>query len=141
MTALLDTSAVIGMIERTGQSPSVRELLLSAESDADVLVTDITLGELRHAVRAAPVEHREQRALTYDVAEALTVLSVNADFGTIDAYALARSTPPRCSQNDTWIIALALSHDATLHTEDENMARLAGAIGVPVVVSTSRSVD
>jgi len=134
---LLDTSVIIGTMERTNQQPDILDVLRSLESDDDCLVAAVTLGELRHAVLAAEPPMIEQRTQTYEFAATFRCAVVSDDFETIEAYANARTEKPRCQTNDTWIIALARQHQATLYTEDADMARLARTMNVETVLCTS----
>ena len=78
----------------------------------------------------------EQRTQTYEFAATFRCVVVSNDFGTIEAYANARAKKLRCQTNDTWIIASARQHQATLDTEDDDMARLARTMNVETVLCT-----
>jgi predicted nucleic acid-binding protein len=124
MTAfLLDTSAVIGLIER--RSPAVRGALSRATTDPFVSV--LTFGELAHGVAASPTAtERRRRAITVTYAQRLRTLALDgALFAECYGYI---SVGQRAGVNDRWIVAQAVVNGLELLTEDAGIARLIEAV-------------
>ena len=136
MALILDTSAVIGWVERRNQN--VVEALAATERLP--VISIVTLGELfqgvesaRHANDAAALAIR-QRTLSLAQRRLPRVVVDESDaklFGRLSAV-LSRAV----SHNDRWIAAAAMRVKRTLVTEDAELgAALAGSgIDIPVVV-------
>jgi predicted nucleic acid-binding protein len=119
MTAfLLDTAAIIGLLERN--SRSVRGALSRVTVDPKVSV--LTLGELEHGAQHAEAAQDERRQLTLRRAKALPMIAIDAPevaecFGFI-----SRST--RAGVIDRWLVACAVVEGLDLLTEDHGMSAL-----------------
>lgn len=110
LTALVDTSVLVGASAPTLDEPWVVSVLSVGELQAGVLLAEDA------AVRA----HRLRR-LTAVLAEAPVVAiehPVAARYGDL------RAATGRQPANDLWIAATALAHDLTLITADERLASL-----------------
>lgn len=110
MTALVDTSVLVG-------SPVPR-------LDEPWVVSIVTVGELEAGVLLATddaVRAQRLRRLTAVLAETMIVpieRAVAARYGEL------RAATRRQPANDLWIAATALAHDLTLITADERLAAL-----------------
>lgn len=136
---IIDTSAIIGMVERVGQTPSLRQMLHEAADDDDIATTEITLGELQHGVFAATIPSvAQRRQRTHQAISQLRVYSIADSPTTTERYAALRVLQPRCGQNDTWILAICAAAGGTLVTEDERLAELATAATTPSLLLSSR---
>jgi predicted nucleic acid-binding protein len=110
LTALIDTSVLVGSIAPVLEEPWVVSVVSVGELQAGVLLaTD-------DAVRA----HRLQR-LTAVLAEAPIV---SVDSGVAARYGELRAASGRQPANDLWIAATALAHDFTLVSADERLVSL-----------------
>lgn len=124
MTAfLLDTSAVIGLIER--RSPAVRGALSRASTDP--LVSILTFGELAHGVAASPnAAERRRRANTVTYAQRLPALALDGAL-VPECYGYISATQ-RAGVTDRWIVAQAVVNRLELLTEDAGIVRLVEAM-------------
>lgn len=110
MTALVDTSVLVGSV-----LPSL---------DEPWVVSVISVGELQTGVllaRDADVRSQRLRRLTAVLVEAPVVPvepAVAARYGEL------RAATGRKPSNDLWIAATALAHEFTLVTADERLASL-----------------
>ena len=122
MTAfLLDTSAVIGLIER--RSAAVRGVL--SRATVDPVVSVLTLGELEHGVQVrgiAKVERARRRA-TADFAARLPTLGLPASRRVAACYGFV-SVSGRAGWVDRWLVATAVVGDLEIVTEDAGIAAL-----------------
>jgi predicted nucleic acid-binding protein len=113
LTALLDTSALIGPI--TGEGPRL---------DGDCAVSVVTVGELHAGVLLA-TEGAAQAARLRRLATVLGAATVvDIDRAVAARYGELRAATGRHPSNDLWIAATALAHDLTLVTMDEGQAAL-----------------
>lgn len=110
MTALIDTSVLVGP--------------RPARIDEPWVVSVVSIGELQAGVLLAQddgVRSRRLRRLSAVLAEAAIVLIEHA---VAARYGELRAVTGRRPANDLWIAATALAHDFTLITGDERMASL-----------------
>lgn len=125
MSVLLDTSAVIGWLERRDAA-----VIDAIEADPHVpAISAVTLGELHRGVRRAADDRvRTVRRLHLDfVADRLDIVPVDRDSASTWA-ALAEALPRRIGHNDTWIAVAAATTGRHLVTQDDALAAaLAGA--------------
>jgi toxin FitB len=110
LTALIDTSVLVGSLAPELEEPWVVSVVSVGELHAGVLLAD------NPAVRA----QRLQR-LTAVLAEAPIVAIERA---AASRYGQLRAATGRRPTNDLWIAATALAHDFTLITADERLASL-----------------
>lgn len=127
MGLILDTSAVIGLVERHSEAI---EAVVAADPVRPV-VSIISLGELQHGLRrAATARERRARQATLDiVAELIAVglsLAAAEGFGELSA-----RLPRRVGVADRWIAATALTRSLTLVTEDRELAEALRGCDVP----------
>lgn len=116
---LLDTSALIGLIER--RSAAVRAVL--ARATVDPVVSVVTIGELAHGVAEAPTaRQRTARRRTYELATQLPVLPLDG-VEIADCYGFVSSSR-RAGWADRWLVASAVVHDLELVTEDAGMSSI-----------------
>lgn len=139
MALVLDTSAVIGWVERN--DPTIRAAVLSAGEKPAVSI--VTIGELHAGVAraslagdVAAVSFRER---TLSTARGLEIVPVSDDVATTFGDLRAR-LPLSFSANDLWIVATAIAQQATLATHDERLAAsdaftTAGVAPPPIVFS------
>ena len=77
---LVDTSAIIGMLEHATQQPPLLDLIAQAELDSEVVTTDVTLGELAHSAHAAADETAmAARQSTFDIATVPAQVRANCE--------------------------------------------------------------
>lgn len=110
MTALIDTSVLVGTLAPDVDEPWVVSVVTVGELQAGVLLTE-----------NASVRAQRLRRLTAILAEAPIVSiehSVAARYGEL------RAATGRRPSNDLWIAATALAHDFTLVTADERLSSL-----------------
>jgi len=110
LTALIDTSVLIGDV--------------GIEIDEPWLVSIITVGELEAGVLLAAdgaTRALRLRLLTAVLAEAPVV---DVDRSVSNRYGELRAASGRRPTNDLWIAATALAHDFTLITADQRQAAL-----------------
>lgn len=115
MTYLLDTSAIIGWLERADSS--VAELLAGADS---ALYHPVTVGELHAGIeRATSAAELEMRTntLRFTLARLQSIPAAAALPGAQFGYLTARLSR-RLSHNDYWLVASAMALGVTLATED-----------------------
>ncbi len=110
MTALIDTSVLVGTVAPTLDEPWVVSVVSVGELEAGVLLAS-----------DATVRARRLRRLTAVLAETLIIPIEGA---TAARYGELRATSGRQPANDLWIAATALAHDFTLITADERLASL-----------------
>jgi predicted nucleic acid-binding protein len=129
---LLDTSAVIGLLER--KTPSLKRVI--EEETLPIRVSVITLGELHHGVEGSPDPVTRQRrrtsldalkmsCVTVEITEAETLV-----YG--DLSARLRSAgfgPRRVGAADRWISATAIKRGFTLVTQDAVLADALSNLG------------
>ncbi len=119
MGVLLDTSAVIGWLER--RDPGVIDTI---EADPNVpAISAVTLGELHRGVRRAPDDRvRTIRRLHLDfVTDRLDIVPIDRDSASAWAM-LAERFPRRTGHNDVWIAVAAATTRRQLVTQDEQLA-------------------
>lgn len=115
---LVDTSAIIGMMERDDQEPSLASLIAETAADDAFMVSVITRGELAHAVAVATEAQQEARARTQSVGDAWEMVPLAGD-ELVAAYAeISRSSGKGVGLGDRWIIATAKVRNLRLVTED-----------------------
>ncbi len=116
MALLLDTSAVIGLVER--RSIALRDIV--ARHSGAVAISTMTLGELERGVRARPTPLTQH---TLDVA-AGTMQQVPIDelVGPACFGHIASSTSRRVGGIDCWIAATAVINNHELVTQDRRLA-------------------
>lgn len=110
MTALIDTSVLVGALAPTLDEPWVVSVVSVGELEAGVLLAS-----------DASVRAQRLRRLTAVLAETLIIPIERA---TAARYAELRAATGRQPANDLWIAATALAHDFTLITTDERLASL-----------------
>ena len=142
---LVDTSALIGMAERTEQRPSLRDLMVAIDRDEAFCISVLALGELHHAVHASSDDGtRARRQATLDTASLLAVVPIPlADspgqavewLSTYGRYSATYRR--RLSIADRWMLTTV--HQLGLHllTEDEALAAAASDEQLDVTLSTS----
>ena len=125
MSLLLDTSAIIGLLER--HTPELRQVI--AEQTQPIHVSTITLGELSHGVEASldPVTRQRRRTSLEAIAMscvAVDVTSIEASiYGALSARLRSAGFGPRnVGGADRWIAATAIAGDFTLVTQDVVLA-------------------
>ena len=127
MTFLLDTSAVVALIER--EHAELVELIL--DSGERPTISYVTVAELRVGQAMAvsqPIAVQRRRT----VRKASLFPQHPIDRSCLDSYCMARRA--RLRGNDAWIAAAALQLDATLITLDTAMAaRVAGLVDVKLL--------
>ncbi len=137
-SALFDTSAVIGLLERR----STDLIALVTDLDRPIVRSTTVCGELRHGVGLSdrdPIESRRSQTLHEylslsvwpDVEFELDELSEL--YGAVSA----TSAQPelRAGMNDRWVIAECLAYRSGLVTGDQRQARLAGAAAATAGIS------
>lgn len=110
MTALIDTSVLVGS--------------LAPEIDEPWVVSVVSVGELQAGVllaQDAVVRAQRLRRLTGILAEAPIV---SVEHTVAARYGELRAASGRQPANDLWIAATALAHDFTVVTADERLASL-----------------
>jgi toxin FitB len=110
LTALIDTSVLVGVAAPALDEPWV--------------ISVVSVGELQAGVLLAHdpgVRAQRLRRLTAVIAEAPIV---SIEHMVAARYAELRGASGRQPANDLWIAATALAHDFTLVTADERMASL-----------------
>jgi toxin FitB len=110
LTALIDTSVLIGSSVPALEEPWVVSVVSVGELEAGVLLA-----------REVTVRAQRLRRLTAVLAETVIVpieRAVAARYGEL------RAATGRYPANDLWIAATALAHDFTLITADERLASL-----------------
>ena len=119
MTAfLLDTSAIIGLLERN--SRSIRGALSRVTVDPKVSV--LTLGELEHGAQSAGSNQDQRRLLTLRRAKALPMIAIDTpDIAECFGF-VSRST--RAGVIDRWLVACAVVGGLEILTEDHGMSAL-----------------
>jgi tRNA(fMet)-specific endonuclease VapC len=127
MGLILDTSAVIGLIER--RSAEIEAIIRS--DPIRPVVSILTIGELQHGVSGATASReRRRRQETLDLVAELPAVGLSlataACFGQLSAR-MSR----RVGVADRWIAATALSRSLTLVTEDRDLAEALHGCEVP----------
>jgi len=129
---LLDTSAIIGLLER--HTPALRQVV--EEQTQSIHVSAITLGELNHGVEASsdPVT-RQRRRTSLETIEMfcnpvdVTTMETSA-YGILSAQLRSAGFGPRTvGAADRWISATAITRNFTLVTQDAALANALGEIG------------
>jgi toxin FitB len=110
LTALIDTSVLVGLVTPEIDEPWVISVVSLGELEAGVLLA----GE--PAVRA-----QRLRRLAAVVAETVVV---PVDHAVAARYGELRALTGRQPANDLWIASTALAHDFTLVTADQRLAAL-----------------
>ena len=119
---LLDTSAVIGLLER--QDARLRAIV--SRNAAEVAVSAITLGELEHAMFTNPSEIRRETLAA--VSGAMTRIDVDGTFAP-RCYGFIRSeTSRRVGRLDCWIASSAVIAGLDLVTQDAHLDQGLAAI-------------
>jgi predicted nucleic acid-binding protein len=127
MTVVLDTSAVIYLVERKHR-PLVEELRESTEAPS---ISAVTLAEL--AVGWATLPAGFERRRTYHAARRLHVVNIVVDSftsepaGLIVSFGVCRAAGIK--GNDAWIAATAHASTATLITYDATLATRFATLG------------
>lgn len=126
MTYLLDTSAVLALVERTDEG--IREIVGSIESRLPRSIG--VLGELVHGREVDPTNL--ERRTTVELYQELTEWAPGHPSGLLSARygevsAVASKSSLKVGQNDRWIIAEAADLGATLITFDRVQAEVASA--------------
>lgn len=122
MRLLLDTSAVVGLVER--RDDTIKTLV--TRSDAMVAVSTISIGELEHGVRRAPHPSRDETLrFAVNVLDRLPVDDALSPpcFGYI-ASQVSRSV----GASDCWIGATAVITGYELVTQDQAFATALGRV-------------
>lgn len=110
MTALIDTSVLIG-----GIAPDLEE---------PWAISAITIGELEAGVLLAVEEAARAKRLRLLTAVLAEAPIIDADRNVSARYGELRAASGRRPTNDLWIAATALAHDFTLITADQRQATL-----------------
>lgn len=110
MTALIDTSVLVGALTPTLDEPWVVSVVSVGELQAGVLLAS-----------DATVRAQRLRRLTGVLGETVIIPIEQA---TAARYGELRAATGRPPANDLWIAATALAHDFTLVTADERLASL-----------------
>lgn len=128
---LLDTSAIIGLIERRVES--LRTIV--AADDAVLHMSIVTLGELEHGVAAATTTTiaATRRSSLHAVIDATDVVGLDADdastYGLLSHELRRRGWGPRAvGTADRWIAATAITRGLTLVTQDRLLAEAIDAV-------------
>lgn len=149
MGVILDTSAVIGLVELDADRPGIVASVRQVGGDKRPAIHVVTLGELAAGVHRAVEQfgsgsvEANARQHTLDVAAGreaggsgrprLSTFDIDAAtwgcFGEISG-PMGR----RISNNDKWIVAAAIVNERVLITQDETLADRAGGIGVEVAL-------
>ena len=128
MTVVLDTSAVIHLVERK-HPPLVEEIRKSTEAPS---ISAVTLGELAAGWAALPADSPRRR--TYYAARRLRVVNIVVDSllsepaGLIASFGVCRAAGIK--GNDAWIAATAHNSAATLITYDTTLATRFATLGI-----------
>ena len=125
MTFVLDTSAVIGMVER--KNPRVREALQADGNTELPLCHPVSLGELAAGVHAARLLRDESILLEreHTLAIARSLADPHDPLGEVEVECfgiISASTNRKLSHNDQWILACCAAEQAQLITEDDRQA-------------------
>jgi predicted nucleic acid-binding protein len=127
MTLVLDTSAVIHLVERRSNGV-VDEIRKSTEAPS---ISVVTLAELAVGWASLPADSLRRR--TYHAARRLRIVNVGVDplgsepAGLIASFGVCRSAGIK--GNDAWIAATAHATGSTLVTYDEILAVRYAAVG------------
>jgi toxin FitB len=108
LTALVDTSVLVGSLAPAIDEPWVVSVVSVGELQAGVLLA-----------RSAAVRAQRLRRLAAVLAEAPIV---SVEHTVAARYGELRAATGRHPANDLWIAATALAHDFTLVTADERLA-------------------
>lgn len=112
---MLDTSAVIGLLERHDQ----RLRALVARTSAEIAVSAITLGELEHGMHTNPTPTRRDTLAT--AAAAMVRIDIDGTFAPA-CYGFIRSeTSRRVGRLDCWIASSAVIAGLDLVTQDAHL--------------------
>jgi len=153
---ILDTSAVIGLIELDADRPGIVASVRQVGGDKRPAIHVVTLGELAAGVHRAVEQfgsgsvEANARQRTLDVAAGreaggssrprLSTFDIDAAtwgcFGEISG-PMGR----RVSNNDKWIVAAAIVNERVLVTQDETLARRAEVVGAAVTYVGRRPVS
>lgn len=140
MGVILDTTAVVGLLELAADRPLLADAI-RRHSGPDELprVHLVTLGELRAGVEQAStsgdrsVTDTRTATLRTATSQRFHKVTIEEDdwqwFGSISAHMSRRPT-----HNDKWIVAAALSRRLTLITQDEAQADRASQLPDPPTV-------
>lgn len=125
MNFILDTSAIIGLVER--QNPHVGEALRADGNTELPMCHVVSLGELAGGVHAARVRGDEsavaQREQTLSTARSLADPDDPLGRSEIECFGIITAlTSRKLSHNDQWILACAAAEQAQLVTEDQRQA-------------------
>ena len=123
---LLDTSAIIGLMER--HDVEIERLLMTAP-DVLPMRTVFTEGELRAGLRGAmndpSVEDDVLDRIRQTVIDAMSLPVVDFDESVVDCYErVSAASPPGVSHNEQWIVASAVAGRLELITQDRKQASL-----------------
>ena len=128
MTLVLDTSAVIYLVERKSKGV-VDEIRKSTEAPS---ISVVTLAELAVGWASLPADSPRRR--TYHAARRLRVVNVSVDplgsepSGLIASFGVCRSAGIK--GNDAWIAATAHLSASTLITYDATLAARYATVGI-----------
>ena len=156
MGVILDTSAVIGLVELDADRPGIVASVRQVGGDKRPAIHVVTLGELAAGVHRAVEQfgsgsvEANARQRTLDVAAGreaggssrprLSTFDIDAAtwgcFGEISG-PMGR----RISNNDKWIVAAAIVNERVLVTQDETLARRAEVVGAAVTYVGRRPVS
>ena len=156
MGVILDTSAVIGLVELDADRPGIVASVRQVGGDKRPAIHVVTLGELAAGVHRAVEQfgsgsvEANARQRTLDVAAGreaggsgrprLSTFDIDAAtwgcFGEISG-PMGR----RVSNNDKWIVAAAIVNERVLVTQDETLARRAEVVGAAVTYVGRRPVS
>ncbi len=137
MTFVLDTSAIIGMIER--QNPRVGEVLRSDGNTELPVCHVVSLGELAGGIHSARVRSDEsavaEREQTLSIARSLAAPRDPLGRSEVECFGIITAlTSRKLSHNDQWILACAAAEQAHLVTEDRRQADESAVDGLRVAV-------
>lgn len=128
MAVILDTTAVVGLLELTLDRALIGEAIRRHSRPADLpRLHLVSLGELRAGVehaslsknrRAVTTRQRTLAAAKSDRFRQVTIEESDWDWFGIITGRMGRKP----THNDKWIVAAALSRDLTLITQDEQQA-------------------
>ncbi len=124
---LLDTSAFSALM---GEDPATLQRMASIGSDDQLAICTTVRGEIRYGLARMPEGGRRRRfeAKVASLFAQIPCLPLRERVG--DAYGrLKRASEQRglpLDENDLWIAATALAHDAILVTSDSDFQRVSG---------------
>ncbi len=156
MGVILDTSAVIGLIELDAVRPAIVASVRQVGGDKRPAIHVVTLGELAAGVHRAVEQfgsgsvEAKARQRTLDVAtwreaggsSRPRLSTFDIDAATWGCYGeVSGPMGRRVSNNDKWIVAAAIVNKRVLVTQDETLADRAAGVGVEVALVRRKPLD